>query len=294
MCKERYINPFTDFGFKRLFGTEANKHFLISFLNSLFEGEEQIEDINYQNVEKLGLMAGDRNAIFDLYCTTASGQHIIVEMQNAYQRHIVDRSIYYSTFPVQEAALKGEWDFSLPKIYTVAFLNFRMSEYVDSAEFKHVIRLSDIATGHTFTDRLTYVYLEMPKFVKELDDLDDTLFDKWMYVIKNLPLLDEYPTRIKVKIIEEFFRQAEIMAFTREERMAYEISLKNKWDYDNILRTNVEDAKEQGREQGREEGRMEGRMEGLLDTARNMAKKGFSAKEIQAITGLPADCIENL
>lgn len=249
-------------------------------------------------MEKFGLMPADRNAVFDLYCTTTDGQHIIVEMQNAYQRHIVDRSIYYSTFPVQEAALKGDWDFALPKIYTVAFLNFRMAEYADSPEFKHVIRLADTATGRTFSDRLTYVYLEMPKFVKEIDDLGESLFDKWMYVIKNLPMLDAYPQRIRVKLIEEFFRQAEIIAFTHEERMAYEISLKNKWDYDNILRTHMEDAQEKGREQGREEGwkagMEKGMLEGKLEIARSMLANGMPIEAVMQITGLSRHDISSL
>jgi len=65
----KYIDPFTDFGFKRIFGTEENKHFLISFLNDLLDIEDNIVDIEYRNLEKLGLSIVDRRAIFDVYCT---------------------------------------------------------------------------------------------------------------------------------------------------------------------------------------------------------------------------------
>jgi len=68
--RERYINPYTDFGFKKLFGTEMNKDLLISFLNALFRDEQVIKDVKYLNSEKLGEGYGDRKDIFDVYSKT--------------------------------------------------------------------------------------------------------------------------------------------------------------------------------------------------------------------------------
>ena len=103
--QERYINPYTDFGFKKLFGTEMNKDLLISFLNSLFNNSEQeIKDVQYLNSEHLGDGYGDRRAVFDVYCMTADGGRFIVEMQKAEQAYFKDRSIYYSTYPIREQA----------------------------------------------------------------------------------------------------------------------------------------------------------------------------------------------
>ena len=64
---ERYINPYTDFGFKKLFGTEMNKDLLISFLNALFDNKrKRIVDIEYINPENLGDGYGDRRSVFDV------------------------------------------------------------------------------------------------------------------------------------------------------------------------------------------------------------------------------------
>ena len=122
--RERYINPYTDFGFKKLFGTEMNKDLLISFLNALFMGHQNIKDISYLPMERLGIY-GNRRAIFDVYCEDENGAKFIVEMQNVSQQYYKDRSVFYSTFPIQDQAKSGdEWDFNLKDVYTVGVLNF--------------------------------------------------------------------------------------------------------------------------------------------------------------------------
>ena len=106
--EERYISLLTDFGFKRIFGTKLNKSLLISFLNSLFDGEQVIRDVKYLNSEHVGDVHTERKAIFDVYCENEHGEKFIVEMQNAYQTYFKDRSLYYATFPIREQASKGD------------------------------------------------------------------------------------------------------------------------------------------------------------------------------------------
>ncbi|MCC8072409.1 MAG: Rpn family recombination-promoting nuclease/putative transposase [Bacteroidales bacterium] len=301
MCKERYINPYTDFGFKRMFGTVASKPFLISFLNGLLEEEDPIVEITYHNPEKLGLHPGDRNAIFDLYCTTEHRHHIIVEMQNGSQRFFMDRSIYYSTFPIQEAAKVGDWDFDLPKVVTVALLNFRMPFFADSPEWKHELCLCDVATGKVAYDKLKYYYLEMPKFDKGLKDLVTTT-DKWMYILKNINHMLQCPEELGGSLIESFFLHAEVARMDPEERMAYESSLKAMRDYFNTINFAREESLAEGRAAGLAEGkaaglaegRAEGAIEARLDVARLMLGKGMSLDEIVSLTGLPVDSIKAL
>ena len=79
--KDRYINPYTDFGFKKLFGTEMNKDLLASFINSLLHGREQIKELTYLNTEHLGTGESDRRAVFDVYCENEYGEKFLVEMQ---------------------------------------------------------------------------------------------------------------------------------------------------------------------------------------------------------------------
>ncbi len=126
---EKYINPHTDFGFKRLFGSEFNKELLISFLNAMFHGEQNVQDVTYLNSEQLGDRADARRAIFDVYCENDKGEKFIVEMQNVYQEFFKDRTIYYSTFPIREQAQRGgDWDFHLNPVYTIGLPNFNFAE----------------------------------------------------------------------------------------------------------------------------------------------------------------------
>ena len=122
--RERYVNFYTDFAFKKLFGTDANKDLLMAFLNALLDGREEIRDLTYLNVEHLGHVATDRKAVFDVYCENSRGEKFLIEMQKAEQEFFKDRSIYYSTFPIQEQAPQGQWNFELHKVYVLGILNF--------------------------------------------------------------------------------------------------------------------------------------------------------------------------
>ena len=218
---ERYINPYTDFGFKKLFGTELNKDLLISFLNALFHDKPEITDLTYMNTEHLGEGIVDRKAVFDVYCRLSDGSRIIVEMQKAEQQYFKDRSIYYSTYPIREQAPKGMWDYHLEDVYTVGILNFTFpdGEY-PSDSMIHEIKLKDVEDNHVFYDKLTFVYLEMPKFNKTEDELE-TMFDKWMFALSNLARLLERPKALQERIFARLFEQAEVAHFTPQERNEY-------------------------------------------------------------------------
>ena len=164
--EDRYISLLTDFGFKRIFGTKPNKELLISFLNSLFDGFQVIRDVRYLNSEHVGDVYAERKAIFDVYCENEQGGKFIVEMQNAYQKHFKDRSLFYSTFPIREQAPKGtDWDFSLSNVYTVALLNFDLDEPAfDRSEVNHDVGLLDKQTHRVFNDKLSFKYVEVAKF----------------------------------------------------------------------------------------------------------------------------------
>ena len=92
---EKYINPFTDYGFKKLFGEEPNKDLLLDFLNQLLKGEQgEIKDLTYLKTEQLGDSDVDRKAIFDLYCENEKGEKFIVELQKSKQNFFKDRTVY--------------------------------------------------------------------------------------------------------------------------------------------------------------------------------------------------------
>ena len=252
--EERYISLLTDFGFKRIFGTAMNKDLLICFLNSLFNGRQVVKDVSYLNPEHVGDVYTDRRAIFDVYCEGENGEKFIVEMQNAYQTYFKDRALFYSTFPIREQAPKGsEWDFRLNHVYTVALLNFSMNEDAfDKEKIRHHVQLCDTATHKVFYDKLEYIYVEISKFNKPLEELD-TLYEKWLYALKNLYKLTQRPKELCDKVFDRLFEEAEIAKFTPQEMREYETS---KMAYRDI-KNSVDTAKREGIAEGMEKGRKE-------------------------------------
>ena len=305
--QERYINPYTDFGFKKLFGTEMNKDLLISFLNALFnDTRRDIEDIEYLNGENLGEGYGDRRSVFDVYCKATDGSRFIVEMQKADQANFKDRSVYYATTPIRQQAKKGVWDYHLDNVYTVGILNFEFphGEYPPDSYF-HVIKLKDVEDNHVFYDKLTFFYLEMPKFTKAEDELV-TMLDKWMFVLHNLARLLDRPKALQDRIFKKVFDQAEIAKYSDLERRQYEESKKVFWDNYSVMKTATDKGRAEGlaegraegfaegEARGREEGRAEGREEERRENARRMKKDNMPAELIAKYTGLTVEDIEKL
>ncbi len=292
----RYINPYTDFGFKKLFGTEMNKDLLISFLNALFNGKKQeITDVQYLNAEHLGEGYGDRRAVFDVYCMTSDGSRFIVEMQKAEQEYFKDRSIYYSTFAIREQAVKGkQWNYHLDDVYTVGVLNFVFpnGEY-PSDSFCHEIKLTDVEDNHVFYDKLTFLYLEMPKFTKTEDELE-TMFDKWMFVLHNLGRLLDRPKALQDRVFQKLFEQAEIARYSESERWQYFESQKEYWDNYSIMTTALNKGRAEGKAEGLAEGRAEGRAEEKLENARNLKANGVPVELIAKSLGLAEEEVGKL
>lgn len=298
MSPTKYINPYTDFGFKKLFGTPLNKELLISLLNSLFLGKEVISDLTYLNGENLGNSYGDRRAIFDVYCENEKGETFIVEMQKAEQQYFKDRSVFYSTFAIQNQGKKGIWDFNLKGVYTVGILDFVFpdNEYPEDS-MRHEIQLMDVEDKHVFYNKLTFLYLEMPKFKKTEDELV-TMYDKWLFVLHNLSRLMKRPAALQERIFTRLFEQAEIAHYTPKERQDYEDSLKVYRDLKNVLDTaelkGLKRGLSQGREEGLSQGREEGRKEGLMNVAKSLKTMGMTVEQIIKATGLTEEEILKL
>lgn len=289
MCSEglceKYVNPYTDFAFKLLFGTDLNKEILIGFLNALFNGEQVIENVTYLNTEYLGSRETDRRAVFDVYCENEKGEKILIEMQKGEQQFFKDRSLYYSTFPIREQVVKGEiWDYELKAVYIIGILNFTF-DGMKSTHFHHEVKLMETVTHEVFNDKLTFVYLEMPKFHKTEHELE-TLFDKWMFVLKNLSRLMERPAALQERVFNRLFEAAEIAKFSPEKLYAYEESLKVYRDWNNVIDTAIQ--------KGEAIGEAKGEQSKAKAIARNLKNTGLSIAEIATATGLSADEINSL
>jgi predicted transposase/invertase (TIGR01784 family) len=203
----------------------------------------------------------DRKAVFDVYCVSHTGDRFIVELQKAQQLYFKDRSIFYASFPIQEQGQTGTWDFKLAAVYTVAILNFVLAENGNAPDVVSIVQLKD-QHGRLFYDKLTFVYLEMPKFTKTLRELE-TKADKWQYLFNNLSRLQERPTQMEEPIFQRLFEAAEVANFSKAERERYEQSLKSYRDLQNVLSFTEMKALEAGAQQGFERGMQQGIVKGI-------------------------------
>ncbi len=287
MIKDKYINLFTDFGFKKIFGTEANKDLLIHFLNTVLENEiSPITDIKYLKNEILGKISKDRISIFDIYALTESGEHIIVELQRIKQDYFKDRSIYYASNALQTQAIKGKnWDYKLPPVYTVAIMDFVFeNSYPDKVI--SVVKLLDTQTNEVFYNKLTFVYLEMPKFIKQENELD-TFLDKWCYFFRNLHKFLNKPIELQEKIFLKLFEVSELANYTPKEYMKYEESLKEYRDWYATAQTLKREGHEEGLKQGIEQKSFESVKNFILQT-------DFSDEKIAIIINVPLEFVQKI
>lgn len=265
--QDKYISLLTDFGFKRVFGTELNKAILIDFLNTLLPEHHRIQDLSFKNNENLGSSIIDRKAIFDIYCQAESGERFIVEIQKAKQNFFKDRSVYYATFPIQEQAQKGDWNFELGFVYTVGVLDFIFDDHKHDDTIVHVVELKN-QHCEVFYDKLKFIYIELPKFKKTVDELN-THLDKWLFLLKHLAELSDRPNPLEEGVFRDLFAVAEIASFSQAEQDSYQNSLKYYRDMNNILDTSRQEGKEEGRIEGIELGELKAEAR-ILDRDRSI------------------------
>jgi predicted transposase/invertase (TIGR01784 family) len=278
MIAQKYINPFTDFGFKKIFGEEANKDLLIDFLNELLTDKGKIIDITYLKSERLGTTDLDRKAIFDLYCENEKGEKFIVEMQRAKQDYFKDRSLYYATFPIQEQAKKGDWNYQLNGVFSIAITDFIIDDDKENkTKLLHDVRLIEKETQKEFYSKLRFIYVEIKKFDKSLEDIE-THFEKWLYVLKNLVKIEEVPPKLQEKVFKKLFQVAEIAGFDKNQLQSYRDSEKNYLDFTASLKTSYREGKE----------------EREIEIAKNMIAEGFDNQVILKLTGLTHAQIDQL
>ena len=300
-----FIDPFTDWGFKHLFGREESKDILIEFLNDLLQGERVITDVRYLNNEQEPEQKQRRKVIYDIFCETDTGEHIIVEMQNRWQEHFKDRALYYMSRSIVQQGITGtDWDYKLTAVYGVFFINFLIDKGPDEHFCKN-IALIDKHTGKVFNNKFRQIYIELPRFVKAEKDCEN-FFECWIYNLVNMKKMEQISFKDKKAIFDRLEKMAKKANMTPEERRQYEEEWKIYNDYFNTIESaekkgyidGIEEGRAEGREEGRAEGREEGRAEGELNalrkTAQTMKKEGLDFQLISRITGLTIEEIEKL
>ena len=305
-----YADLRNDFMFKKAFG---QKDIMIPFLNDILE-TDKIQDIEYRNVEQLGFDAESAKVYYDIYCHCADGKDFIVEMQRRSQKYYRERMVFYSTYPLQHQYVeaKREYDespdpkqpfafrYRLFPVYIISITEFALEHEATWPEERFVSRYSirENATGELYCETLNYVFVELPRFRKALQQ-KSAVAEKWAFVFNNITRLREVPGELSEKYFRKLFESAKIANFTGEEQLSYIESQKMKYDYENVLEYAKEQAHDEGYSKGFSEGkadgeakgREEGREEGVASIVTKLLQSGMTAEAIAKATGLSVDTV---
>ena len=289
----RFINPKTDFAFKKIFGSNQSKPILISFLNAMiYDGNPTIADLEIIDPYLASRVQYLKDSYLDVKARLAGGATVIIEMQVLNVESFAKRVVYNTAKTYSTQLIRGEGYFKLKPVIALTITDFEMfdndREVISHFVFKEKKRLFDYVDPE-----IELIFIELPKFNKQLDELE-TLTDKWVYFMKNAPSLEVVPQTMEtVSEIQQAFAIANETNLNPEELADLEARERYILDQQGILRKGIEEGLAQGREEGREEGLALGMREKALEIARQLLNV-LDNQTISQTTGLSVEDIQNL
>ena len=305
----KYADLLDDLAFKLVFGQESTKNVMIEFLNQVIT-DRKIVDVEFADKEIHPNIRDRKTSIYDLLCMTDDGSRIIVELQKRKQDSYAERMLYYSMHQILKQVESGASSFDFCPIYVISILNFTLDQNDSIADVKTVYRLLEETHNTLLTDRLTYIFIELPKFKKSAEELTGDVLEGMYFCLKNMSQLQERPIALTHGIFDKIFGISELLVMdedTRDkiiENMTTERDLKNQLDYARkvAIAEGLAEGKAQGIAQGIEQGMAQGIEQGMaqgmaqekLQIAKNMLAMGLDTETISKATGLSVDEIDNL
>ena len=306
LYKFKYADLLDDDVFKLVFGRESTKDVMIEFLNQVLP-DRRIADLEFIDKEMHPVERDLKGSVYDMFCKTDDGSRIIVEVQRRKQPFYPERALYYSTFQIQRQVEAGAEEYDFLPVYVVNILDFQMDEAPSGSDkVKSVYRLYEECTHRLLTDRVTFIFIELPKFKKTLEELDGNILEGMYFCFKNMSVLDNRPEVLSHRIFEKIFKVSELYNMDQNIRdkvlhkMTTERDLRNQMAY--ARKVAIEEGLAEGRAEGRAEGLAEGKAEGLiqgsrskaLDIAKKLLTLGMSVDEVAKLVDLSADEITNI
>jgi len=307
--QSKYIDITTDYGFKKVFGSDTNKDLLIAFLNELFRGRKVIADLYYNKNEHVGDTEDIGSVIFDLTCTADNGERFIIEVQRTAQVNLKKRMLYYSSKLIADQAPMGNrraWNYAISEVYIIVLMDgFRMPDVGEEKYFLHDICLCYRDHGKIFYDDLGFIYIELVNFVKAEAELDNDL-DRWLYILKNMSSLKGLSKYLRKPVFEKLFQLAEYSKLKPEEREMYNASLRNKWDAESIRSSQEEllkrarekamaEGRAEGEAKGKAEGEAKGKAEGKAEVIKNLLSLNkFSISDIAELANVTEEFVKQI
>ena len=297
-----YINPLTDFGFKKIF---LKKELLISFLKDIVRAD--IKDIKYESNEGLGAFPRERKAVFDILCTTQAEEHFIVEMQLGEQTYFRDRALFYASHAIRkQAPRKRDWNYELKGVYVVSILNFTVFKEKETKDIViERVYLYREKAKLPYSEKLNLFFVELSKFHKKVDELE-TNTDWWLFLLKNTSELKSPPTEIQGEVFKLFLEEAKKEYLTQEEMETYAKSLRESYEVMDIASFAKSEGLKEGEKRGERRGLVKGEKRGLVKgekrgliegerrIVRKLLQKGMGIDEILSITSLSREQVKEL
>lgn len=277
----KYADLLDDDVFKLVFGRESTKDVMIEFLNQVIP-DRKIVDLEFIDKEMHPVERDAKGVVYDMFCKTDSGARIIVEVQRRKQPFYPERAIYYSTFQIQRQVEAGADTYDFLPVYVINILNFKMDGNKERPDVKSVYRLHEETSQRLLTDRVTFIFIELPKFKKSIDELDGNVLEGMYFCFKNMAVLEECPKVLTHQIFRKIFEVSELYNMDQDTRdkvihkMTTERDLRNQMAY------------------ARQEAIEEGRAEVRAEVAREMLADGMPVDKIAKYTELSIEEIAAL
>ncbi len=296
MCK---INPRVDFAFKKLFGSEENKDLLISLINAIVSEQEQVVELELKNPYNLADYQAGKMSILDIKAKAENGNWFNVEMQIGEDRNFDKRAIYYRAKLVTDQLGVGMMYKELNKTISINILDYDLVPEV--TEVHSYFKIINPATGkdHGMHDVFELHYIELKKFTKTYHEIQNAL-DRWSSFLTTAHQLDREHTPKELASDKNIVKAIAAIdrMFNEEERLVYEVRLKEFIDVASIIASGAEKNIEIGVEIGMEKGKEMGVEIGMEKASKaivlNMAGKGVDVASIAELTGLSVSDIAAL
>jgi len=277
-----------DSTFKKAFANERSTELLLFLLNTFLAEKlkSPIKEVININHELFGKTRFNRDAVFDVYCKDATGTRFVVEVQVKGQEHFIKRTFFYLCIIVCGLAVKGkDYDFNIPKLYSISFLEFELDFGKGCTEVIQYLSLRNDKHPEISYDILQMIYVILPRFKKKESECK-TIMDKILFSLKNGHKLKGVPKSFKEKELLQIFEVARISNFTERELKQYEAAMMNRHDQKAILAY----AEEKGEIRGEARGIKKNRNE----IARNMLGDGVEPALVARYTNLPLKAVKAL
>ena len=292
----KYADLLDDDVFKLVFGRESTKDVMTEFLNQVIP-DRKIVDLEFIDKEMHPVERDAKGVVYDMFCKTDSGARIIVEVQRRKQPFYPERAIYYSTFQIQRQVEAGADSYDFLPVYVVNIMNFKMDNREDDTNVKTIYRLYEENSHRLLTDRITFIFIELPRFRKSVYELDGNVLEGMYFCFKNMAVLDNRPKVLTHSVFNKIFEASELYNMdkvTRDKvihKMTTERDLRNQMAYarQEAISEGRAEGRAEGYAEGHAEGREEGREEGLRYAVMRMHDSGLDVGHIAEIMVISVD-----